>query len=482
MEVKTVLIHGYSDCSESFVEIKNFLLHEGIGPVQSIYYADYESREDNLTFDDAADGLHDEFMRLGFIDAHGKKKVELNVVVHSTGGLVIRHWLWCNYLRHGRPFEDCPVRRLVMLAPANFGSPLAHRGKSFLGSLVKGRWKVGDFLEVGRQVLEGLELGSPFQWELAHHDLLSDDVFYRADRLQVTILVGADDYTGIAGWVNKPGTDGTVVIAGTSLDTAKLRLDCCVPRYGAEGYEPFRWSKQEAVDEFGFAVLPGYDHGSIVNRIGEPDGGLAATYLLQALRVQSADEFKRFITELDERTKQTYAQGSYRKFQQYLVHCLDDQGEPVRDFTLDFHVSRAARQKADGLVARPAGTKDEKRYSEDAAKLLTSEFHQHTVDPSYRRFLFAPADLDQLLKKARADLGSEVVLSMRVHVPAIDRGIQYDTRLLQNIVLVDTTPRPSVATGNTPMSFAFENTTTLLELRVNRFNDYVSVGLSPRKH
>ena len=33
----------------------------------------------------------------GLIEADGTKITDLNIVVHSTGGLVIRHWIWHYY-------------------------------------------------------------------------------------------------------------------------------------------------------------------------------------------------------------------------------------------------------------------------------------------------------------------------------------------------------------------------------------------------
>ena len=222
---KTLIIHGWSDCYKSFEKLKQYLVDKKIGNVETIFYGDYESREDHITFNDVIDGLNDQLIEKKFIDANGKKLCRLNVIVHSTGGLVIRHWIWRYYYRDKDRINDCPVNKLIMLAPANFGSPLAHQGRSFLGRLFKGRWKIGDMLEVGQNLLDGLELASPYQWELAHNDLLYPIPYYSAAKIQTTILVGIKDYEGLRGWVNKPGTDGTVVIAGTSLDSAKLVLD-----------------------------------------------------------------------------------------------------------------------------------------------------------------------------------------------------------------------------------------------------------------
>lgn len=86
MPTVTLLIHGWSDCSESFEGIKNFLIKKGIGKVETIFFADYESREDNITYNDIIDGLNDELIKKKFIDENGEKLCDLNVVVHSTGG------------------------------------------------------------------------------------------------------------------------------------------------------------------------------------------------------------------------------------------------------------------------------------------------------------------------------------------------------------------------------------------------------------
>lgn len=72
MEPKIVLIHGYSDCSKSFMGAKSFLLNALQGTVKTILYADYESREDSLTFNDVADGLNDEFIRNKLINSNGE--------------------------------------------------------------------------------------------------------------------------------------------------------------------------------------------------------------------------------------------------------------------------------------------------------------------------------------------------------------------------------------------------------------------------
>ncbi|HSM07294.1 MAG TPA: hypothetical protein VK858_21885, partial [Longimicrobiales bacterium] len=80
MADRTVIIHGWSDCSESFQHLKKCLAAEGLGGVRDIFYADYQSREDNVTFDDVVGGLNDALGAQGLLDGR-----PFNVVVHSTG-------------------------------------------------------------------------------------------------------------------------------------------------------------------------------------------------------------------------------------------------------------------------------------------------------------------------------------------------------------------------------------------------------------
>ncbi len=468
----TVIIHGWSDCSDSFVDMKRFLSRRGVGDVASIYYGDYQSREDNLTFDDVADGLNDEFRRLGFIDERGRGQREMNIVVHSTGGLVIRHWLWRYYLRDGRRPRDCPVKRIVMLAPANFGSPLAHRGRSFLGSLIKGRWKIGDFLEVGRQLLDGLELASPYQWNLAHRDLLVDEPLFSADDINLTILVGLDDYAGLRGWVNKPGTDGTVVIAGTPVNTLKCVLDCTKPSDQDEEYLPYSWSQKSAVHDVAWGALSGYDHGTIVGALDNAPGEL----IVRGLTTTSAASFRVLKDDLAAISEQAFASESKPRFQQFIVHAVDDNDNSIGDFTLEFF-ARAARHVVDArLVSATRMSRDEQVLSDDVSRLMSREFHTHTRDSSYRRFLVDPQAVQQRLRLGKQALGEDVVLAMRVHVPRVDGRITYATGHLQNIVIAGT----ARSSARQP-TFFYPNTTTLLEVRVDRSNQYVKVDTQPRR-
>jgi len=467
----TLILHGWSDCSDSFKGLKAFLKAHDVGDVSTIYYADYESREDSITFEDVVGGLNDELREKGLIDRRGRGN--LNVIVHSTGGLVIRHWIWRYYADR---ISECPVKNLVMLAPANFGSPLAHRGKSFLGRLFKGRWRIGDMLEVGRQLLNGLELASAYQWTLAERDLLGPVSFYDTDRIRLTVLVGLDDYKGLRGWVNKPGTDGTVVISGTPLNARKLRLDFADPEV------PVRWDAEAQIGRFAFGTLKGYDHGSIVGAFSRGaatrlDGEPVAQHVVTALKTRTARQFGRHCDRLDQETSVAYDPAGYadpeeapRRYQQFLLHAIDDQDEPIRDFTVEFFVRRANRSRDGKTLTNHGTTKAERALTDKVSKLLTSQFHTYSGNSSHRRFL---VDGD----KIRELIPNDCLLAMRVYVPRVDKGIYYDNRNLQDVVLYDPTRQ-----DDTGPVFFYPNTTTLVELAVDRVTEYVTVRTTARKH
>ena len=472
MREYTLIIHGWSDCSDSFKALKKQLQKHGIGDVDTILYGDYQSREDNITFNDVVDGLNDQMIDKGLINPDGSKKADINVVVHSTGGLVIRHWIWHYYADN---IDECPVRRIVMLAPANFGSPLAHRGKSFLGRLVKGRWKVGDLLEVGRTLLNGLELASPYQWELAHNDIFTEHPsYFNRNQIQLTILTGIEDYSGLRGWVNKPGTDGTIVISGATLNSVKLRLDFSNPD------TPYEWKQIKTADDFGFGVLPGLDHGSIVSRFKEDDAEIV-DITVEALSLRSANDFTAFKKKLKQRTEETYTSYAekdseqYSKYQQFIIHGCDDHGEPVRDFTFEFEVYKTSKADRGTVATGKYFNQLEQHFSDRFQHLLLGQIHTHKTDSSYRRILVNHTLLRNLIEETRNKLG-DFVLIMKIFVPEIDKGIFYDVDSLQNIVIYRSDEKDSKQ--QSPSLF-YENTTTLMEFSVDRQTRYVRIGSEP---
>jgi len=476
--MKILIVHGYSDCSASFIGVRDMLVRSKIASAKDIYFVDYESRADDLDFEEISRALQNRLKQKQLIADNGDKLEDINVIVHSTGGLVLRHWVKKYY---GDDPERCPVRRVVMLAPANFGSPLAHRGKSFLGSLVKGRWKVGDLFEVGQLLLDGLELASPFQWQLAHQDLFSSNSPFASNLIQCTVLVGGSDYAGLRGWINKPGTDGTVIISGTHLNTTKLVVDYTQNHNGAKFKRPVRHESSTRALRSGFGILKNLDHGSIVENAAA--GGEVSTLIREAFSVKSPYEYDAFSSSLSEMTNSWGDDSSKPPHQQFVFRCLDDTNTPVTDYNLEFFLVKKQQRGAFASGILPQSIDeyddaDEREFSGRLMKIIMAEPHTNTSDPSLRSITINCLEMDRLYEDVRRKWGEQFILGGRIHIPETREGASYDSEELQNVVIFDPENQDN---GNFDELF-IANHTMLVELKVRRYSGYVHVGKNPRSH
>ena len=122
-----VLVHGYSDDRVAFQVWERILQERGYD-VGMIHACSYRSLTNEVTIKDIAEG----FDRALRIRTGLSGEEPFDAIVHSTGMLVIRAWLTAYAGRRER------LKHLIGLAPATFGSPLAHKGRSWLGALFKG--------------------------------------------------------------------------------------------------------------------------------------------------------------------------------------------------------------------------------------------------------------------------------------------------------------------------------------------------------
>jgi hypothetical protein len=233
MASKLLIIHGYSDGATSFTALRDFFVESGAYPKGKVFLLNYDSLDDESTFEDFADKLDEDYRKL----FQGER---IDVACHSTGALVARAWLRLHYQRQ-RDAPVSPVEHLLMFAPANFGSDLARLGQSFLGkfrsTFFNSNHQREDFMESGRIVLQGLEPASPFQWSLSSDDLHGDGYFNPAlgeGKVCFPFVFAAGKaYGGLQGKLiparGKAGTDGTVRICGTSLNTRKCVVDFAQP-------------------------------------------------------------------------------------------------------------------------------------------------------------------------------------------------------------------------------------------------------------
>lgn len=332
MTERTVILHGWSDTSDSFRELARFLANEaGLKPIV-INLADWESMDDRVSYLDLAEAMN----RAWISHKLPTNSRSINLIVHSTGALIAREWI----TRFFMP-ENVPIKRLVMLAPANFGSGLAHKGRSFIGRAIKG-WSNG--FETGTNILKGLELASPYTRQLAERDLFSKEAWYGPGRILTTVIVGDEGYDGVRQIANEDGSDGTVRISTANLNCAKFRIELD-ENQGMRGNVHIEQSK----GEIAFAIAAGHNHSSICLGKAKSEGSREKlqTAIVRALKVEDRD----FLSENEnfrwqEEVQQILAPPESKSaFQNTVTHVNDHLGNIVDDYFMEFY-RRSSRDDA----------------------------------------------------------------------------------------------------------------------------------------
>jgi hypothetical protein len=360
-----VLIHGYSDEGTSFMAWKRALLERGYA-LEEVPVVTYKSLTNEVTIKDIAEGF-DRALRTRAKLADGQP---FNAIVHSTGMLVLRSWLTTYGARRRR------LKHLIALAPATFGSPLAHKGRGFLGAIFKGNKVVGpDFLEAGDMILDGLELGSSFTWDLTHKDVLSEDVYYGkgADTPYVFIFCGTSTYSGIRQLVNEPGTDGTVRWAGCSLGTQKIHLDFTrdPAREPTSRVTSSNIAAQGVLD-MPFWPIAGKNHATII----KDPGDVLIDLVDRALQVDSEQAFKDWYQTAKAATADAVPK---QKWQQFVVRAVDERGDPIKDYHIELSV-----ESPNGEISID----------------FDLDVHTYRADPSLRCFHVDLTALEEAIEKA----------------------------------------------------------------------------------
>lgn len=368
-ERQIVILHGWSDTFKSFEPLKSLL--EASLPGQEISIvslADYISMEDEVRFDDIASAMETAW------DIHNlpKDKGSVDAIVHSTGGLVIRDWLQ-RYYEPG----NAPIKRLVMLAPANFGSPLAHKGRSFLGRVWKGfftKQPEGEPFETGTHILKGLELASPYTWQLAERDRFGDGgAMYQPGNVLCTVLVGNIGYGGIRAIANEGGSDGTVRISTANMEC--VRIHARFPANPDETGHDVNYFMEASSGTTAFGVMDGHDHSSVkLSHVHPPalsdKDGVMLSNILKALTIED-EQFPEWRDRLVEDNaallSETELDSSEKHgFQNTVVRVEDQYGVGVDDYILEFY----EKDDDKGIVAETFHTsaiQGVHKYSDDAS-------------------------------------------------------------------------------------------------------------------
>jgi hypothetical protein len=440
MAKKLLILHGYSDGATSFTGLRDFFQANGYAR-ENVFLLNYASMDDQSKFSDFADKLDEDYDK----QFAGER---IDVACHSTGALVVRLWLDLHYARQraeGKTKPRSPVEHLLMFAPANFGSDLAEMGQSFLGkfrsTFFNSNRKPGDFLESGKYVLQGLEPASPFQWDLSSRDLHGEGFFNPElgdDNVCFPFVFAAGrGYGGLQARIvkdrKKPGTDGTVRICGTSLNTRKCIVDFC-----RRAVNPV-WLEERKFGNMSLAIFGEFNHGSIIEHTEQFARG-PGKWALEALGVASRAAYDKFAARAEEFTRRNYDGDPY---QQFFFRVRDDVGLPVTDFYIDFYAQLPNNAVHEKLTL-------------EFDKTFEAEFYRHSADPSCRALLLNLADLRAYFKRLKA---AKAHLVFDVYAISPIKEVRY---------------LPAFATifgegaNEDEPSFLYENTTTLVEIVLNR--------------
>jgi len=371
-----VIIHGWSDDYTSFETLGNLLIREGVTDrVAHVRLGNYISMDDEVRMDDIVAALNTAWDNEPTLSW---KPRSVDVIVHSTGGLVIRHWL-----AQMKP-EKVPIKRLVMLAPANFGSPLAHTGRSFIGRVVKG-WKTERPFETGTHVLKALELASPYSWDLAFDDRFTTKQYYGPGRVLCTVLVGNTGYSGISALANKPGTDGTVRVSTANLNCAYLEAD-----FTHDPKAPVTKSKN-GKGSIAFGVMDGENHGTVAAKQGGPENDDTLPAIVEALGVTDQD-FPIWCQELEVNADAVMAARTddglhYHGFQNTVFKVEDQFGNAIDDYVIEIYLDEKSKTSRNAHVTQ--------KIQED----VIAGVHAYGDDPSMRSMLIDCDALYRLLDK-----------------------------------------------------------------------------------
>ncbi len=211
-----LLIHGYSSEGKenSAKEIYGTLPAElrkryGAKSVFELNLSRWISLNDGINLDDVSYAM-ERALRAEY--AHLLES-NFNVVIHSTGALVVRNWV-----KNHSP-KPSPINKIVHLAGANFGSGLAHIGKGQLA-----RWGRLIFTGTGRglQVLNELEFGSWKTLDMHLSFLKAGEDIYDDYQIQEFCINGSQTLTYLRPipirYVKEDSADNTVRTSACNLN------------------------------------------------------------------------------------------------------------------------------------------------------------------------------------------------------------------------------------------------------------------------
>ncbi len=216
-----LLVHGYSSeakdnsAKKIYGNLPKLLRQEfGSDTIKELDLSRWISLDDGVSLNDVSFAM-DRALKKDFPNL---LESNFHVLIHSTGALVVRNWI-----KKYSP-KPSPIKNLVHLAGANFGSGLAHVGKGQLS-----RWGRFIFMgtEPGVQVLNELEFGSWKTIDLHRYFLEPGNDMYQDYQVQEFCMTGSQTFSGLLKtviraipirYVKEDSSDNTVRTSSCNLN------------------------------------------------------------------------------------------------------------------------------------------------------------------------------------------------------------------------------------------------------------------------
>lgn len=336
--MQIVFVHGWSVVhTNTYGDLPKWLASQPAKfDIKNVYLGKYISFVDTVTVDDIARAFD-----LALRDALGPKLDQgFACITHSTGGPVVRLWM---KLYYEADIGKCPMKHLIMLAPANHGSALAQLGKGVLSrikSLTAG-------VEPGVRVLDFLELGSDQSWRL-NEAWLSYDCTTAG--VYVFVLTGQSIdrafYDHLNAYTGEPGTDGVVRVASANMNYRLLRLH--------QDGKSLAISSAKRCARVALGLLPGMAHSGddmgIIKSVAADKAAKhpTAQWVLRCLQVASTSDYKALCDDLEKLTAATQKEerieeqkkffGTKKyytgRYSMLVFKFIDDRGDALSDYDL----------------------------------------------------------------------------------------------------------------------------------------------------
>lgn len=304
--------------------------------IKHVWLGRYISFNDSVSMSDIVRAF-DQALRDQISDGHSI--AEFSCITHSTGGPVVREWV--EHFYGSTNLAQVPLRHLIMLAPANHGSPLAALGKERVGRIKA--WF--DDIEPGQQVLDWLSLGSQPQIDLATANLDYQPTKYDFYPFVLTgQAIDSKFYDFVNNYLTESGSDGVVRVAGANMNYSMVKFTES-SKQAQVSYlgDTFHVNLLDVVGgikrpaEVPLGVVPnashsGKDKGIMRSVVSPKSSKMQVGEILKCLQVKTSADYRNRGAKLSNLTQKT--QKNKHRYVNVVFIVKDDQGVAVNDYDL----------------------------------------------------------------------------------------------------------------------------------------------------